>query len=201
MIKKLTFNHTIIFLIILVASFLRFYKLDWGDGYFFHPDEYHLVISASQLKFPDQLHPNLFSYGSSTVYLIYFTKLVVETLLNIHETSPFLIGRFYSALFSTLSVYIVYLISNLLINKRIISYTIAFSVAAMPGLIQQAHFATPESAITFWMLVSIYLLLVYIKKERVNAIIIMAPLVCVNKGSEHKKIIAKTMFSFLEGLK
>ena len=63
-------------LIVFIGALLRFFKLDWGNGYFFHPDEYHLAAAVSRLSFPEQLNPGLFSYGSLSVYLIYFTKLI-----------------------------------------------------------------------------------------------------------------------------
>ncbi len=144
-------------LIILLGGFLRFYKLDWGEGYYFHPDEYHIVYSVQQLSFPNQMHPHLFSYGSFIVYLIYFTKLIT----NYHNL--FLIGRFYSALFSTLSIVVVFHIGKSIFSKLRFSLIAALLFAITPGIIQQAHFLTPESTQTFWILLSTLLSLKYLK--------------------------------------
>ena len=56
--------------VIILGAFLRFYKLDWGQGLFTHPDEYHIVSSVAQLSFPNQMNPHFFSYGTVTIYLI-----------------------------------------------------------------------------------------------------------------------------------
>src|SRR3989338_3782618 len=68
--------------IITIGAFLRFYKLDWGEGLFPHPDEYHIIASVAQLSFPDQMHPNFFSYGTVVIYLIYFTQELIHTILS-----------------------------------------------------------------------------------------------------------------------
>lgn len=160
---KITRTHLLLALIILIGAFLRFYKLDWGQGLFTHPDEYHIVTSVNQLSFPDQINPNFFSYGTVSIYLIYFTKTVLSFVFSQLYAIPFtlnafLLGRFYSAFFSTLTIPLVYGISRTLLNSR---YSLlAASLAALtPGLIQQAHFATPESALIFFIFGSLFFLL------------------------------------------
>jgi len=163
-IKKTEF--LVILLIVLLGGFLRFYKLDWGEGFFFHPDEYHIVNSVNQLSFPDQMNPNFFSYGSFTVYLIYFTKLFLTTIgTEITYPATFLLGRFYSALFSTLTVFVVYQISKSIFKKRYLKVLATFLVAILPGLIQQAHYATPESSLTFWLFLTLHLWIKFLKKR------------------------------------
>lgn len=138
---------------IVIGGFLRFYKLDWGQGLFANPDEYHIAASVNQLSFPNQMHPHFFSYGTTTIYLIYFTKEFIASLnFPIH---PILIGRFYSALFSTLSIFLIYKISNTFLPKKW-SYLAAILTALTPGMIQQAHFATPESNLTFFLLLTLH---------------------------------------------
>jgi hypothetical protein len=149
----------------LLGAYLRFYKLDWGNGNFFHPDEYHIAGSADQLHFPDQMHPHFFAYGTFTIYLIYFTKLIISSVVQNINLNTFLIGRFYSALFSTLTIPLIYLI-----GKRFLKSTnallAAFFIAITPGLIQQAHFTTPESILTFWLLMALYFGILWLKKEK-----------------------------------
>lgn len=151
-------------IIILIGAILRFYKLDWGQGLFAHPDEYYLVISANQLSFPTQMHPHFFNYGTFSIYLTYFTKLLFSTL------NPFLIGRFYSALFSTLTIPLTYLISLTFLNKRY-SLLAAALVAFTPGLIQQAHFLTPESNLIFFIFLSLTFLLFFVKQKKIDFLI------------------------------
>ena len=160
----LTKKYLIVLSIVFLGAFLRFYKLDWGERYFFHPDEYHIAISVNQLSFPDQMHPNFFSYGTFISYLIYFSKQFAVSVGIISENiNPILIGRFFSALFSTVTIPVVYLLTKTLTKKTIPALVAALSVAFSPGLIQQAHFATPESSLIFWILLSLLTIIYWLK--------------------------------------
>lgn len=170
--RQINRTSLILVLIIILGGFLRFYKLDWGNGLFTHPDEYHLVISASQLSFPDQLNPNFFSYGTVTIYLMYFTKLLLSTVNHeLITMNYFLIGRFFSALFSTLTIFLIYKISRKFIP---VGYAlIAAALAALtPGLIQQAHFATPESNLIFFLLASLFFSLNFLQLSKLRYLIL-----------------------------
>ncbi|OGM27686.1 hypothetical protein A3D00_00320 [Candidatus Woesebacteria bacterium RIFCSPHIGHO2_02_FULL_38_9] len=202
-----------ILLIILLGAFLRFYKLDWGEGYFFHPDEYHIVAAVDRLHFPNQMNPHLFSYGSFIVNLIYFTKLFLSSLNpKFLSLNSFLVGRFYSAFFSTLTVWVVFLISQKVFKNNKYALTSALIIATTPGLIQQAHFTTPESTLIFWLFLFIYFSLMWIgdKKERflyLSAICLgvaigtkvtaltLAPLLVLISLQGFKKKIKKTFIS------
>ncbi|MBI2028065.1 MAG: glycosyltransferase family 39 protein [Candidatus Levybacteria bacterium] len=163
-------RYEIYILLILLVAFsgiLRFYKLDWGEGLYSHPDEYHIVSAVNQLSYPSQMHPHFFSYGTVTIYLIYFTQELLKSASSVLSSqfivpSSFLIGRFYSALFSTLTILLIYKISRVLMNKRF-SYLAAFFVVLTPGLIQQAHFATPESALIFFLFLSLFFMMKFIR--------------------------------------
>jgi hypothetical protein len=161
----------IILSIIILGAFFRFYKLDWGQGLFAHPDEYHIVSSVSKLSFPNQMHPHFFSYGTVTIYLIYFTQEIIKRFLIISNfqfalPSSFLIGRFYSALFSTFTIFIIYKICLTFFTNKRFALVAAFLVAINPGLIQQAHFATPESNQIFFLFGSLFFILKYAKQNK-----------------------------------
>lgn len=160
-------SKTFLIIILIIGAFLRFYKLDWGEGLFTHPDEYHIATSVSQLSFPTQIHPHFFSYGTVVIYLIYFTQTFLDTLTSHFNT--FIIGRFYSALFSTLTIIIVYNISSLFFDKKW-ALVGAFLTALTPGLIQQAHFATPESILTFFLFSCLFFLLRFMRNGKVSDI-------------------------------
>lgn len=177
-------KRTILILIIILGGFLRFYKLDWGQSLFTHPDEYHIVIAVNQLSFPAQMNPHFFSYGTVIIYLIYFTKLAITTI------NPFLIGRFYSALFSTLTIFVVFKIAKFILEEKyaIIS---AFLVAITPGLIQQAHFATPESTLTFFIFTALFFLIKFIKQMQLMYLLVSFAFLGFGLGT---KIIAGLFF-------
>lgn len=167
-------------MIVLLGGFLRFYKLDWGEGYFFHPDEYHIAASVNRLAFPQQMNPHFFSYGSFVIYLIYFSKIFLGTF------NPILIGRFYSAIFSTLLIFVIFSISH--------SYLATFLVATTPGLIQQAHFATPESILTFWLFLTCYLGIKYLEKKKLKFLYLAAISLGLASGT---KIVALVFLPIL----
>ena len=172
-------NHKLsiwMFLLILVGGFFRFYKLDWGQGLFSHPDEYHIIGSVNQLSFPTQMHPHFFSYGTVTIYLIYFTQEFLKYLsttfnFQLSILNSFIIGRFYSALFSTLSIIIVYKICRSFMERHF-SYLAALCIGLTPGLIQQAHFATPESAQIFFLLSCLLFMIKLIKQNKILFLIL-----------------------------
>lgn len=153
-------------MIILIAGFFRFYKLDWGEGYFFHPDEYHIGISVNQMSFPDRMHPNFFAYGTFISYLIYFSKSLATSIGLIQQSyNPILIGRFFSAIFSTATIPLVFLLTKRLTKRDVSAYVAASLTALSPGLVQQAHFATPESILIFWLLLSVLLIIKWVEKD------------------------------------
>ncbi|MBI3070387.1 MAG: glycosyltransferase family 39 protein [Candidatus Levybacteria bacterium] len=159
----------ILFAIIFIGGFLRFYKLDWGKGLFTHPDEYHIVASVSQLSFPNQMHPHFFSYGTVTMYLIYFTQELLKSFSLIPNS--FILGRFYSALFSTLTILLVYKTASIFLKKPW-ALTAALLISLNPGLIQQAHFATPESSLTFFLFGSLLFLLYFLQGGKVPRLLL-----------------------------
>jgi len=148
---------------ILVGGFLRFNKLDWGEGYSFHPDEYHIIGAVGNLINGGLFsNPKLFSYGSFTVYLIYVSRLILVEIFNITNPNPFIIGRFLSATFSTLTLLNIYFISKKVFPKReFYPLLTVFISSFIPGLIQQAHFLTPETFMTFWITLSFCFLISY----------------------------------------
>lgn len=164
-------NKTLLILSVLVVigSFLRFYNLNWGAPYYFHPDERNIASSVSQLQFPSNMNPHFFAYGSLPIYTIFLTGLPLAFLSTCHEVLPscrvafedaIVIGRIYSALFSLLLIPLVFLIGKRLHSEKtglLAATLITFST----GLIQYAHFATFELWTTFF---SVLLLLLSLRE-------------------------------------
>jgi len=107
----------------------------WGNGFFFHPDERNMAVAIAQMRVEDNLHPHFFAYGQFPLYLVYFSYQITQFILNLwHLPSitqllnysitsvPFGHGvfwlRFWSALASTLTIPVVYLIMKELTNKH-----------------------------------------------------------------------------------
>jgi 4-amino-4-deoxy-L-arabinose transferase-like glycosyltransferase len=83
-------------------------------------------------------------------------------------------GRLFSAIFSTLTIVNVYLISKTLIKNKYLVLTSALLAALIPGSIQQAHFTTPESTLTFFLTFSVFLWVWWIKDRRLGILFLSA---------------------------
>jgi len=144
-----------VFILILLALVTRFVGLNWGNNFFFHPDENNMASSLSQLS-PRNLNPNFFAYGQFPLYLGYFS-LKIFGLTNNFVNSIFIL-RFYSAIFSLFSLYFFYKIYPRLSFVLLLIFT--------PGLIQLAHFGTTESLLILTFAINLYLAKLIFKKPR-----------------------------------
>lgn len=204
------YNLLLIILLVL-GGFLRFYNLNWGAPYYFHPDERNIVSSVTQLAFPENMNPHFFAYGSLPIYAIYTTGLIknitsyctvpfdrclptdmtslyfwdTETWHKINTVSfsdAAIISRLFSAVFSTLLIFLLYQIGIKIKSKHTAIITAFFAVFST-GFLQFAHFGTFEMWQTFLsvilLLISIRMLKGYTSKHIMFAGIITGFLVAV----------------------
>ena len=166
-----------------MGAFMRFYNLDWGYGNFFHPDERNIGMAVANIR-PEagDFNPDFFAYGSFPIYMIY-------TLSGGDFSLSIQYGRMLSALFSTLSLPLIYLITKRLLVAVVSSekhgikdetntdkYALmALIIAAFsPGLIQFAHFTTFESFLTFEYLLFCYFSIKLLEKPTWRNYLILA---------------------------
>jgi len=146
--------------IVLVGGFLRFQKLDWGGGFFFHPDERNIASSISSLRFPGNMNPGFFAYGSFPIYLNFFLqKLLGRFGIFLGDSSfseAIMLGRLLSAVTSTANILFAYVVGKRLFSERVGIFC-AFLTTVTVGFIQYAHFATFETFLAF-----LYLLLFFV---------------------------------------
>lgn len=154
--KSLIINHWPLIIIVFIGGFFRFYNLNWDQGHFFHPDERNIAMAVSRIHFFDQLNPEFFAYGSFPIYLY---RAIGDTLVIVTKNPNWttewsyinLIGRGVSALFSTLTIFLVFLLGKKIWNERV-GLISAFLTAFTVSLIQTAHFGVTESMLTFWLI-------------------------------------------------
>ncbi len=137
--------------LIVCVFFTRFIRLDWGDGHFFHPDENNMASSLSQLS-TTNLNPHFYAYGQFPLYLGY-VSLRAFNLDNTFSNS-IIVLRFWSAVFSLISVYVFFLISQKILSRNLSLISTLLYIFS-PGLIQISHFGTTES-----LLVLVFLLII-----------------------------------------
>jgi len=141
----------VLFLLICIGGFLRFYNINWDEGNMFHPDERNIANAVSRISLWDQLDPGFFAYGGLTIYLYKVTGDGVSYIKDdVGWTSDWgkinIIGRYYSAFFSTITILTLFILARKLFNDQIAilsSFIFAFTVFS----IQSAHYATTESVL------------------------------------------------------
>lgn len=170
----------LLFFLLSIGIFFRFYNLNWGTPFYFHPDERNIASSVSRLDFPNSVNPEFFAYGSLPIYTAYFlgtgTNFVLnifqpaESLTRVNFEQAIIILRTLSAL---ISVAIIFLIFDLVKKSLNLNYAIfAASLTGLNvGLIQYSHFGTFEIWLTFLFLLLLKCLYGYSKKGRLLWII------------------------------
>lgn len=180
-------------IILIIGTFLRYYNINWGAPYFFHPDEKNMGVAVSQFYLPKDirkmvlclkqkmkktalleakicnLNPYFFAYGQFPLYLAYFSGYLRNAVFKTPTISLDLPQsifwlRFWSATASILTIFLVFLIAGSFLKFRG-AILAALFCAFTAGLIQSAHFGTTESLLTLFFLTIIYFSLVWVAKK------------------------------------
>ncbi len=142
--------------------FSRFIKLDWGNGYFFNPDENNMGNAIAQMSFSN-LNPHFFAYGQFPLYLAFFSSQLLDYIKtgqfadHINFQIAILSLRVWSAIFSIASIYFLYRISQFIFKAAKNRHIFLLLSILNPGLIQFSHFGTTESILIFVFIVNIFL--------------------------------------------
>jgi hypothetical protein len=140
-----------------------------------------MATALSQLS-SQNLNPHFFAYGQFPLYLGYFT-LKIFNIANTFSNSIFIL-RFYSALFSLLSLFFLYQIYPSLIFLMLLVFT--------PGLIQLAHFGTTESLLILNFVINLYLAKSILKKPSFKLFLLAA----LNTGIAMATKVSGAIFIF-----
>lgn len=143
-------------LIILIGGFFRLYRLNWDESYTFHPDERNIANAVIKVNIPDQLDPGFHAYNGFSIYMI---RGIAQILVWITGNSDWvnnwgnvnMIGRTISAIASTASIYLIYVLVRKLLGKNAALFA-TFISAFTVGLIQYSHYGVTESLLVFFLL-------------------------------------------------
>ena len=149
-------SRVLLFTVLILGAILRFTNINWDSFLAFHPDERNIAWAVTRIHFFDQLNPQFFAYGGLPIYLY---RALGEAVVFITKDPSWLtewgkiavIGRFVSALLSSISVLLIYQVATMYFSKRT-GLLSAFLLAFSPWAIQQAHFATTETMLVFFLL-------------------------------------------------
>lgn len=175
--KNLSKNKFFLLIVLLtIGSTLRFYNLNWGAPFYFHPDERNIASSVSQVHIPDQLNPKFFAYGSLPIYTTYFFGVLSNTVPTFSNTGEIwtvsfeqaiITGRVLSSILSAGIILLVFFTARQYVSQRLSLLTAAL-VTSSVGMIQYAHFGTFETYLTFFSLLLLFLLLRYIETKHIR---------------------------------
>jgi hypothetical protein len=180
-------------LIVFFAILFRFVGISWGLPFPFHPDEWNMAASVSQLSWQEKLNPHFFAYGQFPLYLTYFSAKVYNLLpwiylkeITVSEAIFFL--RFWSTVAGVLSVILTYLITRKLLPNNL-ALCAALIATFTPGLIQNSHFGTTESILTLGFLGTLYCSLLILEKPRFRFYLLAALFLAIALGSKITAVV------------
>ena len=172
-------------IIILLSGWaIRLYGLNWDQGHGVHPDERYITWVASSISLPDALddvfdpqrtslnpfvwppgkesglendtpsgvtmdRARAFSYGHFPLYL-----MVLVSGGDADEARLALVGRVLSALFDTATILLVFALGRLLYGA-VVGILAAVFVTLTVMHVQQAHFATVDATLAFFVVATL----------------------------------------------
>lgn len=159
--KRFFKQKNLILAIIITGTIFRFYNPNWDNGGYFHPDERNIAASVSRIKFFSQMNPGFFAYGSLPIYLYRATGDILNHFSKekdwVYDWAKInVIGRVWSAVFSSLTLIVIYKLARKIFDKKV-ALVALFLTAFTPFLIQTAHFAVTESMLAFYIITLSYL--------------------------------------------
>ena len=158
---------------------LRLWGINFGLPYLYHPDEPVKVEVAQGILKTGSLDihyfrkPPFYSYLNALAYFPYLAvRHLVGDAISIQSLEPpvmealatgftpqpstFLLGRLLSALFGSLCIPMVYLLTQRLFADTAAALLAAGLVALSPGLIPHSRYMTPDSMVVFFCLLTVY---------------------------------------------
>jgi dolichyl-phosphate-mannose--protein O-mannosyl transferase len=181
---KINKEKILLLLIILLGFYLRLYNINWDQGNHLHPDERAIVMFTLPLQFPSNifeflstnspLNPHFFAYGSLPLYLLKaigaFAGIFYPQAASYDQIN--LIGRAISAIFDVGTLLIIFLLGKRIFSKQIgLLGAFFYAISVFP--IQASHFYAVDIPLTFFIMLTLYLLILfYLKPTRKKAILI-----------------------------
>jgi 4-amino-4-deoxy-L-arabinose transferase-like glycosyltransferase len=152
--------------------------LNWDQSHHLHPDERMITMVTQRIHLPkpltinsllspeSPLNPKFFPYGSFPIYLLRFLGNIVASVkpqwgayaqLN-------LFGRAISGLADIGVVILVYLIGKKIWSRKVgLLASLFYALAVLP--IQLAHFYTVDTLLNFFILATLYRLIIFYEKS------------------------------------
>ncbi len=162
---KFTIHHSL-FAILLLGALLRFYGLNWDQGFHLHPDERMVVMVVEKLNL-NNLNPKFFAYGNFPLYLLKIVSFTVSQIFGpewARYSHLHLVGRVISALFDLGTIFLIFKIGKkVFFDRTALLASFFYSVCVLP--IQLSHFYTVDPILNFFILLTLYRLILFYEKQ------------------------------------
>lgn len=157
--KAFSLLNLALFFILISGFLIRINGIGFGLPQIFHPDEPSLVNRAFKMVSSGDLNPRFFNYPTFLIYIDFFFFNIESMFLNEPSQSlHYLTARFFVACLGTATIYITFLISKKLYNKKV-GVISSFFLAFMPLAVQDSHYATVDVPVTFFIALAFYSIL------------------------------------------
>lgn len=166
-------ENLLLILIVLIALCVRLYGLQWDNGQHLHPDERFLSMVAAAIKPPQTitqyfdtkispLNPgnNNFSFYVYGTFPLFLTKYISMVFALDSYDGVTVVGRILSALFDTVTVFVIFLLGKKLYTTRIgLLSSFFYATCVLP--IQLSHFFAVDTFLVFFTTISAYFLILF----------------------------------------
>ena len=183
------------FLVIILAACLRYYGVNFGLPFYYHPDEMSKCNVVMSMYNSGTLNPNYFLHPSLLLYLTYFSNIIVNWILNLFEQniawqdSLLLAGRLVSATAGTASVYLVYLIGKRLFSEKM-GFIAASFFAVMPLHVTCSRYIKEDALLIFFILSAVVVCLKAVYEDKKKLLFVASFLAGCSAGVKYSGILS-----------
>ena len=141
-------------LVFVILLLTRLIGLNWGQPFYFHPDENNMAVALASLKcqnvfdLKNCFNPHFYAYGQLSLYL---GKLLLPVFHSPHYSL-----RFLSAFYSIIGGLIFYKLIKRDFKSSVHGLIGLLLYVFSPVLIQLSHFGTTESLLILLMILALY---------------------------------------------
>lgn len=173
------YKNVLLVTIVLMAMMFRFWGINFGLPYLYHPDEPGYVSIALKIFKTGNLNPHFFNYPSLFFYLnafAYVPYFVIGKMVGLFHSlndiqspkmlamgvgliplpSTWLLGRGLTAIFGSASVLIMFFIGRELFNNSTAGLLSAVLMAISPTNVTNSHYITPDTFLVFFVLLAFW---------------------------------------------
>lgn len=156
-----TRRHLVLVALVLAVGLgLRLWAIDWGRPRLdLNPDELLIldVVRGMSLDDPD---PDFYSYSGLTFHLDFYAGALLQALgAEIDDFDRLLIQRYWSVLWGTLAILVVWAAARELWGTPSAGALAAAALAITPLHVWDSHFGTTDVGLTLWVTLAIWLAL------------------------------------------